>query len=86
MTLEELHKRAYESIDKEDNFNNGDFEELNKDKFEYEEYENFREELIKNQQGEYDYKQERLKAIYKNRDNYRKSKQINNLKNFGKER
>lgn len=86
MNLEELHKRAYESIDKEDNFNNGDFEELNKDKFEYEEYENFREELIKNQQGEYDYKQEKLKAIYKNRDNYRKSKQINNLKSFGKER
>lgn len=28
LTLEELHKRAYASIDREDNFNNGDFEDV----------------------------------------------------------
>ena len=45
-----------------------------KDKFEYEEVEKFNEELLKKQKGEYDLKQERLDAIYKNKDKYRNAK------------
>ena len=41
ITLEELHKRAYQSIDRTDNFNNGDFEDIPDQKYEYEDYENF---------------------------------------------
>lgn len=45
-----------------------------KDKFEYEEVEKFNEELLKKQKGEYDLKQKRLDAIYKNKDKYRNAK------------
>lgn len=51
ITLEELHKRAYQSIDRTDNFNNGDFEDIPDQKYEYEDYENFQIELIKKAEG-----------------------------------
>ena len=38
------------------------------------EVEKFNEELLKKQKGEYDLKQERLDAIYKNKDKYRNAK------------
>lgn len=49
------------------------------DKFEYEEVEKFNEELLKKQKGEFDLKQERLNAIYKNKENYKKKRIIEKI-------
>lgn len=49
------------------------------DKFEYEEVEKFNEELLKKQKGEFDLKQERLNAIYQNKENYKKKKLIEKI-------
>lgn len=38
LSLDELHKRAYESLNKYDNYNNGDFEDMPKTKHEDEEF------------------------------------------------
>lgn len=45
-----------------------------KDKFEYEEVEEFQDEILKKQKGEFDLKQERLNAIYKNKEQYKSLK------------
>lgn len=50
-----------------------------KDKFEYEEVEKFNEELLKKQKGDFDLKQERLNAIYQNKENYKKKKHIEKI-------
>ena len=66
MSLEELHKKAYESIDKEDNYNFGDEEQSIPNEYNIEEY-------IKNP---YDYGSkeynEAMTKILKNREKYRK--------------
>lgn len=73
MTLEELHKRAYESIDREDNYNLGEHEDI-KPTPDFDDYSI--EEEIKNP---YDYgspefitAMEKIKA---NRDKHRKTKE-----------
>ena len=45
-----------------------------KDKYEYEEVEEFQDEIVKKQKGEFDLKQERLNAIYKNKEQYKSLK------------
>ena len=45
-----------------------------KDKYEYEEVEEFQDEILKKQKGEFDLKQERLNAIYKNKEQYKSLK------------
>lgn len=45
-----------------------------KDKYEYEEIEEFQDEILKKQKGEFDLKQERLNAIYKNKEQYKSLK------------
>lgn len=56
------------------------------DKFEYEEVEKFNEELLKKQKGEFDLKQERLNAIYQNKENYKKKKIIEKIISKNNER
>mgnify|MGYP001096487918 FL=1 len=77
ISLEELHKRAYQSIDKTDNFNNGDFEDIPEQKYEYEEYENFQLELIEKAEGkskiEID-EYEPLEKILQNKAQYRNAR------------
>lgn len=45
-----------------------------KDKYEYEEVEEFQDEILKKQKGEFDLKQERLNTIYKNKEQYKSLK------------
>ena len=45
-----------------------------KDKYEYEEVGEFQDEILKKQKGEFDLKQERLNAIYKNKEQYKSLK------------
>ena len=45
-----------------------------KDKYEYEEDEENQDEILKKQKGEIDLKQERLNAIYKNKEQYKSLK------------
>lgn len=51
-----------------------------KDKYEYEEVEEFQDEILKKQKGEFDLKQERLNAIYKNKEQYKSLKIAERLK------
>lgn len=66
MSLEELHKRAYESIDREDNYNFDDREQSIINEYSIEEY-------IKNpyDYGSVEYN-EAMTKILKNREKYRK--------------
>lgn len=75
ISLEELHKKAYESLDKTDDFNYGNFEDIPTSKYEYEEYENFQNELNKkdNPQIEFD-EYEPLEKILQNKEQYRNAR------------
>lgn len=77
LSLEELHKKAYESIDKTDNFNYGEFEDIPDKKYEYEEYETFHNELIKKEEGKTQIEfneYEIIDKILKNKDRYKNAK------------